>query len=181
MHVVQIMLVEADSALDALDTVSSHLSENEPTWSDWHNAFGQGSFAGRWKGHYFGADNTLDVLCYGDDAALAEKAISEALGYRTTEIANLRKLISEKGVDIMNVEYDPYASFPNNPIEGKPHLEKSMAIYYNYKLSQLLNDNWTGDTAIFDLTNWDANLAGFRERVAKNPENQYLVVVDFHH
>lgn len=173
MHVVQIMLVEAEDALDALGTVSAHLSEGEPTWSDWHNAFGQGSFAGRWKGEYFGADNTLDVLCYGDDVALAEKAIAQALEYRTQEIANLRSRISEKGVDMMNVEYDPY--------ETSPISERSMALYYNYKLSQLLNDNWTSDSAIFDLVNWDTNLAGFRERVSKNPERQYLVVVDFHH
>ena len=181
MHVVQLMLVEADNALEALDEVSSALDDNEPTWSDWHNAFGNQSFAGRWKGQYFGKDNTLDVLCYGDDAALAEKTITEFLGYRTGELERLREQIRNSGVDVLDVAYDPYSTWPNNPIEAKPHADKSMALYYNNKLSQLLNDYWSSDTAIYDLVNWDANLAQFRERVSKNPERQYLVVVDFHH
>jgi len=47
-------------------------------------------------------------------------------------------------------------------------------------LAKLLGDDWTSDSAVYDLDNFTGNLKSFRERLAVAPEMQYLVMVDFH-
>jgi hypothetical protein len=56
-----------------------------------------------------------------------------------------------------------------------------MPLYYARKLTELLSDVWTPDTAIYDLDTWSANLSYFRKRLDTEPEKQFLVLVDFHY
>jgi len=55
-----------------------------------------------------------------------------------------------------------------------------MDLWATKKLAQLLDDQWTPDSGVYDLENWTGNLRNFTERVAKNPEQQFLIPVDFH-
>lgn len=64
--------------------------------------------------------------------------------------------------------------------QDKTYDEKSMRIYYIKRLISLLNDDWSADSAIYDLDNWDANLKYFYDRLAKEPDRQFLIPVDFH-
>lgn len=171
MHVGHILLVEAESVEEARDNVYSRLmgETNEPEWSDWHNvSAGSESFAGRWKGHYFGEANELDVLCYADNATLAEEVILGQIAQRKKELEDYRQRILDEGYDIMSVEYDPYGE----AYDMKP--------YYVKKVAEILNDNWTPDSYVVDLENYTAGLSGFAKRVIEAPEKQFLVVVDFH-
>lgn len=56
-----------------------------------------------------------------------------------------------------------------------------MGIYYLKKLADLLNDNWTSDSSIYDLESWSGNLSNFFERVRTRPDKQFLIPVDFHY
>ena len=49
------------------------------------------------------------------------------------------------------------------------------------KLLELLGDDWTYESAIYDLTYFTASLYEFYQRCSKNPQKQYLIPVDFHH
>jgi hypothetical protein len=175
MHVCQIMLVEAESPEQAFHDTWSLLSEGEPRWSDWHNVeAGSMNFAGRWSGCVFGEvdeagqfidpENNPNHLRYSDDPALAEEVLTRYLEQRMAEIRNYKA----KALDLTSYKYDPYASGFN------------MDLWATKKLAQMLDDEWTPDSAIYDLMNWTANLRYFTERVAKNPENQFLIPVDFH-
>lgn len=175
MHVCQIMLVEADNVNDAFDAVCSALSDGEPRWSDWHNADNPRTlnFAGRWTGSVFGtpnaqgvydADEAPNYLQYSADPALAERAITEYLEHRLNDIRSYQI----KAVDLKSFAYDPYST------------KFDMDLWATKKLAQMLDDEWTPDTAIYDLDNWTGNLRPFVERVKVAPEKQWLIPVDFH-
>jgi len=107
------------------------------------------------------------VLRYSDNPELAEKVIEEALATRQAEIEWAQSII--EGTNIETISY-------NSDDEAR----RDQVGYALYKMGQLLSNFWCPDSGIYDSVTWDANLKSFRERVQKNPEKQYLVVVDFH-
>lgn len=179
MHVCQILLIEATTPTEAFNNVAATLGDSvDVSWSDWHNAdysnVSELSFAGRWKGNVFGdvnengefkdPENNKDFLKYSDDPAMAESVITEYLEARMRSISEYKA----KAIDLSTYKYDPYSK------------GYDMDLWATKKLAQLLDDQWTPDTGIYDLENWTGNLRNFTERVAKNPEIQFLIPVDFH-
>lgn len=176
MHVGQIILIEATSPEEAFGLVASNLSDGEPRWSDWHNADNASTmnFAGRWTGEFFGktdengevidSDTAPNHLCYSDDPALAESVITRALENRMDDIRQYQA----KAIDLASYKYDPYATRFN------------MDLWATKKLAQILDDEWTPDSGVYDLFSWSASLLDFTKRVATNPTQQYLIPVDFH-
>ena len=171
--------MEATTNLEAFNNVASTLSDSSDlSWSDWHNADYSNvdnlSFAGRWAGQVFGdlnekgefidQHNNSDFLKYSDDPAMADSVITDYLEARIRSIEEYKA----KALDLSTYKYDPYTkSF-------------DMDLWATKKLAQLLDDQWTPDTGVYDLENWTGNLRYFTERVAKNPEQQFLIPVDFH-
>lgn len=175
MHVCQIMLVEAESPEQAFSIVEDKLNDGEPRWADWHNAGAENmNFAGRWAGQVFASLNpdgtTKDVattpnhLRYSDDPALAEEVLTRYLEQRMAEIRNYKA----QAADLASTKYDPYVD------------KIDMPVWYAQKLAQLLGNDWTPDSAIYDLEDWTASLAGFVKRVATNADQQFLIPIDFH-
>jgi len=56
-----------------------------------------------------------------------------------------------------------------------------MSLYYAKTLVELLGEDWNHHSSIYDLTDYSTNLYAFRKRVDREPEKQFLVLVDFHH
>ncbi len=179
-HNIQLMLIEADSPIEAFTKVADELNNsNSPQWSDWHEADYSNvdnlSFAGRWQGGVFVNDpdsetTKLDYLRWSDDEALGDLVIQRFINFRMDEIAYLRSLIAGNSTDLHTYPYNPLVL----------DYAKSMEIYYIKRLAQILSDEWNSDSAFYDLTAWSGNLKYFTERVAKAPEKQFLIPVDFH-
>lgn len=176
MHTCQILLVVAETPEEAFEEVARKL-EKEPIWSDWHEAGGSPAslnFAGRWSGEIFGTydeegnitntDTNPNHLRYSDDPALAEQVLTRFLNYRYEEIS----VFQSKAVDLSSYSYDPYTS------------KMDMDLWATKKLAQLLNDDWTADSGVYDLDWWTASLDNFTTRVGLKPEKQFLIPVDFH-
>jgi hypothetical protein len=186
------MLVEADDAEQAFRIVADRLSEGEPRWSDWHEAGNEPStlnFAGRWAGEIFMTPEQLkardekqevdvsenpNYLRFSDDPNLADEVIQRFISYRMNEIESIKKHLTTdfSSIDLMTFAYNPHSE-PDFRTAG-------MGLYYIKKLSSIYNNEWTSDSAIYDLESWDANLIYFFERVKKSPERQFLIPVDFH-
>lgn len=180
MHTCHILLVEADSVEEAFDEVYSQLNNDDyrhPDWSDWHNATNTISldFSGRWAGEIFFTPNEKgeadpdedkpNYLCYADDPTLAEQVIDKYLNLRLNEI----QILKDKGLDLSIYPYNPYST-------GYSH-----DLYATKKLAKILDDEWTPESFVYDLTAESASLSNFIERVKKNPKNQWLIPVDFHY
>lgn len=191
MHTIQLILVEADTAQDAFSYIEGELeNSNTPSWSDWHNASNASemNFAGRWSGGVFltaeqkaeQEAGTLDTstipnhLCYADDPELADEVISQFLGWRRQAMREAVP-VGLPDLDELIANYDPSADVTYRSGGF------AMELWKLHKLTELLNDDWTYESAIYDLSSWTANLAYFHARCAKNPEKQFLIPVDFHH
>jgi hypothetical protein len=170
MHTAQIILVEIeDKETDDPQTFAegflNNVLESGGSWFDW---FGEGAFgnglAGRWSGDVIEGD----VLCYADNPELAEKVISEFIEQRQREVEYAQSVIDGTALDSLSYDFDNQTS----------HERVGYALY---TMGKILTNDWCAETGVFDSKHWSANLDSFRERVQKNPENQYLVVVDFHH
>lgn len=179
MHTCHILLVEADSVDEAFEQVFSQLNNddyNHPEWSDWHNATSPSTldFSGRWAGEIFFTPNENgeadpdedkpNYLCYADDPTLAEQVLDKYLNLRLNELQELKS----KAVDLSIYPYNPYTNDYNN------------GLYGSKKLAKILDDEWTPESYVYDLTAESASLYNFVERVKENPKNQWLIPVDFH-
>lgn len=168
MHVGQILLVEAESHAEAEDKVRSAVQYSDnpnPDWSDWNE------IGGRWS-DFFGKGK--NVLRYTENTALAETKLGEWIACRNTEIKRYHSEVEKFNLAEVVANYDAEADWRNS------FGEDSMNLWRLSKLAKLLSDDWTPDSAVFDLENYTGNLKSFRERVAVAPEMQYLVIVDFH-
>lgn len=169
MHTCQIMLVEAENAKEAISEVESQITYSEdpyPTWSDWH------SIGGRWEDLFDGWETDRNALCYTDNPALAEDILKEFANRRKEQMVIYHNEINSKGIDVgkMIANYDPF-----NFDYGT-----GMDAWTLARLGKLLSNDWCSDTGVFDLKESSVNLAHFRERLAKEPNKQFLVPVDFH-
>jgi hypothetical protein len=162
MHTLQIMLIEADSAEDAIEEVKSRTGlygeTSGPDWSDWHEV------GGRWDGYFEGSN----VLSYAENVALAEETLKTALTWRGEEIERL------KG----EADFDKLVELVDNYNAEEPVFDHS--VWVARRLTELVMDYWTPDSKVFDLHDYTASLKYFRKRLEENAENQYLVAVDFH-
>jgi hypothetical protein len=148
------------------------------------------NFAGRWSGEVFMTPEQLkardekqevdtsenpNYLCFSDDPNLADEVIQRFISYRMNEIESIKKTLATDypTLDLLSYSYDP---------DKEPDFSTtSMGLYLIKKLVSLYGNDWTSDTAIYDLEDWDATLTNFYKRVQKNPERQFLIPVDFHH
>ena len=147
------------------------------------------NFAGRWAGEVFltpeqqkkmankeevDTSENPNYLRFSDDPNLADEVIQRFISYRMNEIENIKKTLTtdHPTIDLMTFVYSPHKE-PEYRTSG-------MALYLISKLSSIYSNDWTSDTAIYDLESWDANLIYFFERVKTSPERQFLIPVDFH-
>jgi hypothetical protein len=170
MHTCHILLVEADNAEEALDYVRAELNGEmpSPTWSDWHEV------GGRWSGIFAGWDDTKDVLGYTDNPTLAEDILKQFTDYRLANIKRYKQELDEAAFSIDKAidEYD----MSNN----EQRFANGMNLWRVQKLAQMLQDDWTSDSGVYDLKEYTGSLTYFRERVTARPEKQFLIPVDFH-
>lgn len=162
-HTGQILLVVADTEEEALDAVRSAITYNDvpnPDWSDWHE------IGGRWDGQLEGKN----VMQYHGNEAKAEEFIAGRLAERRQEMEYLLEKSKDITLEDAHDQYDPEVE----------NFKYSMNVYYHEKLAKVLQDDWTTDSYVYDLEVYTANLKYFRERLEKEPEKQFLVVVDFH-
>jgi hypothetical protein len=184
MHTVHIILVQADSEAEAFERVAIQL-EDSPLWSDWHEAtLGTDNFAGRWSGGVFLTKDDLDlleedpayepsapnILCYGDNPELAEDTLARFSAMKKQE---MRESVPT-GMPDLNDFIDSYNDYSEESIRYE------MNIWRLKRLTQLLMNEWTPDSAIYDLESGYSSLHYFGQRVKENPHKQYLVPVDFH-
>lgn len=177
MHVPQLMLVEADSAEEAVSATQSKLEDYSDTWYDWFDV-GSGTLAGRWTGAFFGAENPNDALRYSDDTVLADEQIAQFFAQRQKEFDTLKEELVDKSFDLGSVELIPLEvqAQKEPPLFTPDH----MLIWTAQKLLKLASNEWTPDSGLFDVVENTSRLKYFYNRITHNPTQQFLVAVDFH-
>lgn len=158
-RVIQLMLVEEETADDAAMKVSGLLDNETPTphWSDYHDIVEE--FDGK------------SAVAYSE--TIGQMKFKEFLGYREEELRRLFERV--KNFDLASA-VDRYDAFRSGG-----YTDDDFRTYEVRKIASILEDSWTMDTGVYDLETWTANLKGFRERCELAPEMQFLVAVSFHY
>jgi hypothetical protein len=164
MHIVQLLLVEADTHQEAIGIVESKLEEAD--WSDWSVV------GGRWEG-MFGDDEPTNALNYANDPEVFMKWINTFSEYRHTHMKESLAAFDKEGKTLGEVidSYDPRIN----------NFDLGMVGFYIRRIGTLIADYWTSDSAIWDLEAGTGGLAYLMERIEKDPKKQFAVIVDFHH
>jgi len=158
-RVIQLMLVEAETAEDAASSVSSLLDgDGSPSWSDYHDLVEE--FDGK------------PAVSYAE--TIGKLKFKEFLDYREADLKRYYDRVKNFDLAKAVENYDPFRP-------GYSFTEDDFRTYELRKLANLLEDTWTMDTGVYDLEIWSANLKAFRERCELAPEMQFLVAVSFHH
>lgn len=170
MHTGQLILVEARSAIEAIDSTSVALTSPEflADWSNRHEA------GGRWRDVFKGFSDHPLALQYSENPALADDLILEAVNHRLKELSEcLSKITTQGMLDFASrfvEEYNPYDEF------------NLMTKTYDVRaLLDIVSSKWSPNSYIYDMHESTTDLKYFKERLDDNPNNQYIVIVDFNY
>lgn len=181
MHTGIVLVTVAEDADEAVDNIHN-FNEHNANWSDWNE------HGGRWRSEVEGA-----VLRYTDNPELFMETINKFQEY--TDGAK-KRLIDELGnLTIKELATDPkysWSSYKNMNIGGKSFqelpkeersriLDDSLAVWRASRLLEMLNGSFQSETHFYDTTEYTVKSDYLLERIKENPENQFLVVWDYHH
>jgi len=170
MHVLHFIAVEADSAKRAFSSVKNQLEEKSGNfWSDWH-VVGKG----RWgKGDEYN-NNEKDVISYVNNKKEFEKALQYTKDARKQEAKQVIGQIKSN-----NGEANFLISALSFAATGECS-SLDMNTYYFLKIAQMMMGEWNSDSFFYDMEAGSCSYEHIQERIVTNPEQQYLVPVDFH-
>jgi hypothetical protein len=180
MHVLQVMLIEADTVIEAFQKVEERINfHSDSAWYDWTEAVvfelddTNPSFAGRWAGNAFSLTENLqaariekDFLNYASDPVFADMVIQTLIEERIVSIKQAKIDFED---DLSALEYSPYQN----------HL--SLPRYSMLRYAELVYDRWTPESGVFDLENHTSSLRQIAEVIGSRPQNLWLIPVDFHY
>jgi hypothetical protein len=173
MHVLQYITVQAGSSKEAFKNVKSKLEEvaNSNFWSDWHVVGG-----GRWSKNskdYF-VDTPQDVISYVKDKSKFLHYIEWTKKARIDEMKNLLSNLQRDGGEaqfvISALEYIKKAECNSVDLNA----------YYVNRITEMLMGHWTSDSYFFDIESNTGSYKDLEQRIQDDPDNVYLVPVDFH-
>lgn len=162
MHTMQIVLLEDSNPLseysDIADLVTAYLEEPLSDWYDWFTVVDTPNPLFKYEALKGG------VLKYSDNPDEFMRMFNEFVQRREDV---LQRLLEE-------ADYPPVLDVQGNPISAP----NGWAIQ---QIGEIACGTWTNNSFLYDLTaGGDTNTLEFLKRLATNPENQYLVLVDFH-
>jgi hypothetical protein len=163
MHTGHILLVQAESADDAEQIARRHSEEQE--WSDWNE------LGGRWSNVVEGS-----VLQYTKNKELFYSLTTQ---FGTLTLAEIAEARAKVGHLTINEILDAASSEQRYEVESDKWL-------CNYFAGRLLDttyeDRHTPETYLFDVEDYSNDPYAKKAllRCIENPEQQYLVVWDYH-
>ena len=174
MHTYHRLAVEAFDEEDAKGR-ALQFAENQE-WSDWHSLPDDSRLS----------DMKVATKYTSDPTGFA-KIVEQACEW-TTECID--KVVSEYG-DISlkeiltNPRYD-FAVYEGQPVrelteeENDKRLGDSLAVFRVSRAMKVLNKEYGSETMFYDTVEYTPNPKYMNERCATNPEEQWIVIMDYH-
>jgi hypothetical protein len=175
MHTGIVLAVQADDPNDAVGKVDI-FNEHAAHWSDWNE------HGGRWSEVVKGA-----VLRYSDNPERFAELVKEFRGY--TETSKNRYVEQLGDVTVKELATNPkYGVLPPRQDGVEPTEEERdqalrdyLSRFWAKRLLEIVDGNFTCDQHFFDVDGGTAGEEFLTERIKNNPDQQFLVVWDYHH
>lgn len=171
MHTLQFLAIEATSKKEAFKLIENELGNKNIThWSDGWEVGG-----GRWSKY---KDKYENVLSYVKDKKLFLGAIDSSKDSRKTDLnALLSGIFNTPGGEAMFI-IDALDYLKKGDI--KHYGPNAMLHYSFYTIAEMMMGNWCSKSYYYDFVENSSNYSYLQERIIVEPEDQYLVPVDFH-
>ena len=174
MHTGIVLVVEADDADSAVAEVE-YFNEHNAGWSDWN------THGGRWESVVPNA-----VLRYADNPELFTQTVEKFKGFIVEEKLRLLGDVGDVSIKelVTNPKYDFRRNEPikdMNPDDRERYLDDTLAIYRAKQLLKIVDGEFSQQAHFYDVANYTTDDKYLLERIKENPNNQFLVVWDYHH
>ena len=174
MHTGIVLVCEADNAKEAVQEIAT-FNEYNAQWSDWNE------HGGRWS------DQVPDsVLKYTDNPELFMETVNKFVGYMEDTKQNLIKQVGSITLEDLatNTEYS-WSNFKGDTSkmtqqERDALLDKSLTVFRAHKLVALVDGKFGSETNFFDTIDHETSTDSLEKRIKENPDQQFLVVWDYH-
>lgn len=197
MHYVSFLAVEADNQEQALAAAHAFMEGYENHAYDWYVV------GGRWSGACGGSD----LVCAGDSRSIFDEVVERAVRARDQSFNEARQHLfgpdprvefssghGEDGEDdshrenMMERIWGAYRETSNHftkIINGTsvPELrtgEVNMIGYYLRRLSEAIDGSFGTHSYFYDTVAYSNGVAALYDRVAENPDKQWIVTLDLH-
>ena len=174
MHTGIVLVVEADDAEDAVAEVEN-FNEHNAHWSDW-NCHG-----GRWADEVPNA-----VISYTENPSLFTETVEKFKNYI---VAERNRLIADVAdVTVKELVTNPKYKFGRNlPVkdmtdeERDQYFMETLAVFRAKQLLAMVDGDFGANAHFYDIKEYTMNDEYLVERIKENPNNQFLVVWDYHY
>jgi hypothetical protein len=179
MHVLQWIAVQADNKDEAYrrveDTLQTMLGEYESTTNTWYDWFIVGG--GRWNVGE-GEDNneayvegkTNLILSAKEDPDLFDERVLQSMESRKAEFDQYAKDVDTSAIDKIITDYNP----------REHDFLAFQKLYPIKKIIDMAYGQWDMNSYFYDMNSDTTTPKYLFESIDKDPENWYLVPVDFH-
>lgn len=150
MHTPILLALEATSEQQAIQQ-AEYFNEHSAQWSDWNE------LGGRWQDEIGGTG----VLCYADNPEKFLKLVEEFTKATEREKEAYAKEVGEATISALTAGDD-------------------FTRWKARKLLDLVSEEFTPDQHFFDTVHYCANTVGLKERITQNPDQQFIIVWDYH-
>jgi hypothetical protein len=175
MHVLQWIAVKPEGQLEnpeqeVMQLVESRLQDEMGgqdqylSWYDWF-VIGGGRFV---EGNPY-ESSPNHIISYAKDKDKFDKTIVDIMVSRVDEFNAYRKQFESKGIDLDN-KLDSYTG----------EMRYDFELYPLKKMIDMIQGEWDFNSYFFDIHHDSTNVNHMQEDLDKEPENWYLVPVDFH-
>ena len=154
MHIPHILLMQEESHDEALSWASTWATNNAD-WSDWHEV------GGRWANEF----DDKSSICFAENPVLFHETLTT---YQAHVVSELDRYLEEVGDQTLR---ELCADFGD-----RFHL----AQYHAKQALKISGGDYCYNQQVWDIVDYTKNLDGFYKRIIDKPNEQYLVLVDYH-
>jgi hypothetical protein len=174
MHTYHRLAVEAFDEVDAKGRALQFAESQE--WSDWcsiveDDRVADMKVATNYKQDPEGFNKLVEIAC-GWTQDTVNKVVSE---YGDI---SLKEILTNPKYDFSDYDGKPYAEMTDEEKDNR--MKESLAVFRVSRAMKVLNKEYSSDTMFYDTVEYTPNPEWLNKRLEKDPDSQWIVIVDYH-
>jgi hypothetical protein len=174
MHTYHRLAVQAEDEQDAKNIALQFAESQE--WSDWcsiveDDRVADMKVATNYKQDPEGFNKLVEIAC-GWTQETVDKVVAE---YGDV---SLKDILTDQKYDFSYVGDKPYVDMTDEEKDNR--MKESLAVFRVTKAFKVLNREYSADTMFYDTVELTPDPVWMNKRLEKDPDSQWIVIVDYH-